>query len=45
MEAFLAYFLPGAPPSEPHRHGVEEMVWVALWRKLCFGVLKADVFR
>lgn len=28
MEAFLASFSAGAPSSEPHRHGVEEMVYV-----------------
>ncbi|GGF65807.1 transcriptional regulator [Paracoccus acridae] len=28
MEAFLAHFPSGAPPSEPHQHGVEEMIYV-----------------
>ncbi|MCZ0962366.1 helix-turn-helix domain-containing protein [Paracoccus benzoatiresistens] len=28
MEAFLAFFPKGSPPSEPHQHGVEEIIYV-----------------
>ncbi|WP_374298291.1 helix-turn-helix domain-containing protein [Paracoccus sp. (in: a-proteobacteria)] len=28
MEAFLAFFPKGGPRSEPHRHGVEELIYV-----------------
>lgn len=32
IEGFLAEFPVGAPPSEPHRHGVEEFLYVLVGR-------------